>query len=176
MSKNKAEYIIHFKGLAKGRHKFNFVIDDVFFRNYENQEIKTGNLNVNINLEKDTDVMLLDIYLEGNVNVCCDRCLEYFDLPVSYKTKLTVNFGDENSDLSDADEKIIIAKNVNELTLDKHFYDYINLNIPYRKIHQPDSTGNSTCNVEMLDKIEEYSSNNKNKIDPRWNKLKELLK
>ncbi len=174
--KNKEKYTIDIKNLSIGTHKFSFIVDNDFFNDYKNIDIKTGKIDIDIDLEKKNNALLLNIYIKGYVNVQCDRCLDDFEMNISYKTLLIVNFGRKDSELSDADKKITISNNTNNLILDKHFYDYINLNIPYKKIHTTDNNGVSNCNKEMINTIEKYSyDNKKNKIDPRWDKLKKLL-
>ena len=46
-------------------------------------------------------------------------------------------------------------------------------------MHPDDEFGNITCNPEMLEKLEEHmieQDSNEEISDPRWDKLKDLLK
>jgi len=168
-------YSIEFRGLSEGKHNYDFTITDNFFNNFEESEIKKGNVLINIEMIFIKDLIILNISLKGDVEIQCDRCLDYFYHPISYKTKLFVEFGSENSDISDVDNKIIISEKEDKIVLDKHFYDYIHLSLPYQRFHPEDKNGNLTCNIEMLNKLEELSTNENNKeIDPRWDKLKNL--
>lgn len=168
-------YSIEFRGLREDKHNYDFTITDDFFKKYEESEIKKGKVLINVEMDLRKDMIILNISLQGDVEIQCDRCLDYFYHPISYKTKLFVEFGYENSDISDVDNKITISEKEDKIVLDKHFYDYIHLALPYQRFHPEDENGNSKCNIEMLNKLEELSSREiKKEIDPRWDKLKNL--
>ena len=169
------KYKIKFRGLSEERHSYNFKINEDFFKQFPEAEIKKGNVLVDVEIQIRKDVLILDIELKGTVQVLCDRCLDNYYQNIRYSTKLFVEFGYENSDISDADNKIMLSKKEDELVLDKHFYDYIHLSLPYQRFHPEDENGNSECNIEMITKLDELSSEKKEiKIDPRWDKLKGL--
>ncbi len=169
------KYKIKFKGKREGKYFYKFDIENSFFENFPESEIKKAKVKAEIELLITKDLLTLNIGLKGIVELQCDRCLDYFDYPISYQTILYVDFGEKNSDLSDADNKITIAKSKDEIELDKHFYDYLHLSLPYQKIHPIDEEGNSLCNQSMLNKIEEFSGKEEKKeIDPRWEKLKKI--
>ena len=94
-------YSIHFKGLKVGKHTFNFEVDDKFFDEFEEGEIKKGNLQVEVLLNKQSLLLDLTISFEGSVEVVCDRCLENLELPISYKGSLYVKFGEDKSEEGD---------------------------------------------------------------------------
>ncbi len=169
------KYKIKFRGLKEGKHKYKFEIEDSFFEKYPESEIKKANIFAEVEMLISKDILTFDIKLKGTAEIQCDRCLDFFDFPISYKTILYVDFGEINSDLSDADNKITISNKAGDIVLDKHFYDYLHLALPYQKIHPNDKNGNSTCNKEMIKKIKEYSTCKETEItDPRWDKLKSL--
>ncbi|NPA45005.1 MAG: DUF177 domain-containing protein [Chlorobi bacterium] len=168
-------YKIEFRGLREDKHNYNFKITDDFFNKFEESEIKKGEVLINVEMNLSKDIIILNISLKGKVEIQCDRCLDYFYQPISYKTKLFVEFGYENSDISDVDNRITISEKEDKIVLDKHFYDYIHLSLPYQRFHANDKNGNSLCNIEMLDKLEELSTKKEEKeTDPRWDKLKNL--
>jgi uncharacterized metal-binding protein YceD (DUF177 family) len=168
-------YSIEFRGLSEDKHNYSFTITDDFFNKFEESEIKKGKVLIDVEMNLNKDLIILNISLKGDVEIQCDRCLDYFYQAISFKTKLFVEFGSENSDISDVDNKITISEKEEKIVLDKHFYDYIHLSLPYQRFHPNDKNGNSTCNAEMLNKLEElYTQKEDNKIDPRWDKLKDL--
>ncbi len=174
--KEERRYIIQHNSLSIGEHEFLFEVNGDFFQVSKNKDINKGDVKVHVNISKSKTMLSLKFNFQGTVNVECDRCLDHFDIEVSGKAKLFVEFGEESSDLSDADNKITLSYKENLLVLDKHIYDYISLSLPYQKIHPEDKNGNSLCNTDMIKKIEEYKvAENKEKIDPRWDKLKILL-
>ena len=172
------KYKIAYHGLSEGTHNFTFLVNDVFFDKFEESSVKKADVTINIQLLKRKTGLKLNFHLKGKLNILCDRCVEYFNKEIEYKTHLFVEFAEDNSDLLEADDLIALSTREVEIGLDKHFYDYINLNVPSHKVHPLDEKGNSTCNQEMLSKIDEYSSysGNEKSIDPRWEKLKSLRK
>jgi uncharacterized metal-binding protein YceD (DUF177 family) len=174
--KNKNVCILKFSGLKEGTHDFQYKIDKKLFENYESSEIHDADVDINVNLIKRKNMLELNFDINGKINVSCDRCLGDFDIEISYQTELIVEFGEENSDLSDADNSITIAQSEHELILDKHIFDYLNICVPYRKVHPKDENGNSTCDIEMIKKLEELETKDidQEETDSRWDKLKEL--
>ncbi len=174
--KKEERYSIQHNGLSIGEHEFSFELDEVFFKSYENTEIKNGDVKVLVIVSKSKTMLSLKFSFDGAVTLECDRCLEDIDIEISGNAKLYVEFGEESSDLSDADNKITLSYKENLLVLDKHIYDYINLSLPYQRVHPEDDKGNSLCNNDMIEKINQHTvTDNEKKIDPRWDKLKTLL-
>ncbi len=170
-----SKFKIKFRGLEEGRHNYKFEIRDSFFENYPKSEIKKAKISADVEMLIVKDLLTFNIKLKGTAELQCDRCLDFFDYPIDFETVLYADFGDSDSDLSDVDNKITISNKANDIVLDKHFYDYLHIALPYQKIHPDDKNGNTTCNKKMTEKIEEYSlKKNNEKFDPRWDKLKSL--
>ncbi len=175
--KTESRYSIDFKGLENGNHQFLFEIDDTFFEQYPESDVKKGKVQVKVGLQKHSFFLRLTFKFEGVIELQCDRCLDYYDYPIALETELNVKFGDEDSDLSDADTEITLANTALEIVLDKHFFDYVNLCVPAQKIHPEDKNGHTTCNPDMLDLIRQHNppEEETTEIDPRWEKLKTLM-
>jgi uncharacterized protein len=168
------KFKLKFRGLSKGNHDFVFQIKDDFFSDYPESEVKKGEIEAKVELIVSNDIITLNFKLKGFVYIQCDRCLEYYYMPVKYKAVLYVESGEFNSDLSDVDNTIIISHKENEIVLNKHFYDYIHLSLPVKRIHPDDKDGNSTCDPEMLEKLETLEPKETKTINPEWDKLKDL--
>ena len=84
------DYIIQFAGLSIGEHSFELTINDKFFETLDYSEIKQGNIQVKVNLVKQSNMMVLHFDISGAVNVNCDRCAEAFDMFINGKNKLIV--------------------------------------------------------------------------------------
>lgn len=169
------KFKIKFRGLSEDVHCYDFKITDDFFRQFPESEIKKGNVVANVEIQIRKDVLILDVFLKGNVQLQCGRCLDDYSQKIDFKTKLFIEFGEESSDISDVDNRIVLSKKEDEIYLDKHFYDYLHLSLPYQRFHPEDENGESECNIEMLNKLDELSSKKEeNIIDPRWEKLKGL--
>ena len=173
MKKENTNYIIDFLSLKEGKYNFNFRIDKSFLSLYQNLDINDLDIYVKANLEKTSRNLIFNFIISGNLNVQCDRCLDYFDLPIKYKTNLNVNFGKEASDLTDIDDTMTLIETKDTIDLSKHFYDYILLQMPIRKVHS--NIGDNKCNEEMLEHISRINTkNDSEEIDQRWEKLKTL--
>jgi uncharacterized metal-binding protein YceD (DUF177 family) len=168
------QFVIPFKGLSSGKHDFVFDIDDKFFDAFTESEINKGKVHVEVLLIKSVTMLELIFSLEGSVYVMCDRCLDDFDLSISYNTNLFVKFGETTEEQTD--EIIVLSQNEFEIDLTQYIYEYIHLSLPYRRLHPDDDNGKSTCNKDMIKKLEEYLMDEKVKTpDPRWNDLNNLL-
>jgi uncharacterized protein len=172
------QYNIQFSGLKAGKHQFEFEIGKDFFSHFENTEITDANIGVYVDFEKNERYLALDFHLEGTIQTNCDRCLDDLTIEIDYAPRLYVNFGEETSDLTDIDDTMVLSRSEDKIELAKHFYDYVLLNMPIQKIHPEDEDGLSTCNPEMIQKIEKYELGQNNEdseqTDPRWDKLKGL--
>ena len=115
--------------------------------------------------------------INGTVKTTCDRCLELLELEIHDSPELYINFREITSDITDIDDTMILARSEDKIDLSKHFYDYIVINLPIQKVHPLDKNGKSTCNPDMIKKLETYlSQDTKNQdTDPRWDKLKNLF-
>ncbi len=170
MYKNK-ELVIPFKGLSIGFHNYNFVINNSFFEDFEFTDIKRGSLNLSLSLEKESNLMRFDFHFTGNVWLNCDRCLEMYEQPLEGDFQLIVKYGELFREISD--DMIELPFTESRLDLGQYVYEYINLLLPIKHVHPDDENGISTCNPEMLKKLEETASP---KVDPRWEELKKLKK
>jgi uncharacterized metal-binding protein YceD (DUF177 family) len=165
--------IIQFAGLKNGEHKFDYVISDAFFSEREYSEVKHALIHTHIILNKETNLLVFDIKMEGTINVMCDRCGDNFDFPVWGERKLIVSL--TNSQFEEDDEIIYLPLNSSEFDLSQTLYEYIILLLPQRRIHPDNKDGTSGCNPEALKLLNKISARvDKNKTDPRWEMLKNI--
>jgi uncharacterized protein len=166
-------FAIPLSGLKEGRHTIDLEIDKEFFEQFEESEVKEGSLVANIELDKRSTHLDLVIRISGSVRVCCDRCLEMFFQPVSSENRLLVKFG---KSINEIDPDILsVPVDEHELDLKQHLYDFIHLSLPIRRVHPDDINGNSTCDPDMLKKLDELIIEEERKDDPRWEELKKLM-
>jgi uncharacterized protein len=166
-------FTIPISGLKQGQHYFDFKINRTFFEQFEESEVKEGELAVVVEADKRPSHVDLSVRISGTVNISCDRCLGVFSQPVECVNRLLVKFGriqeEEDPDM------ITIPADEHDLDLKQVFYEYILLALPIKRIHPDDSNGNSTCDPGMLLKLREHVITNENVDDPRWNELKKLM-
>ena len=125
---------------------------------------------------------MLELLFEhtGTVNVPCDVTGEDFDMPINGNLKLVVNFGDEFN--NDNEEMLILPHGEHQIDVSQYIYEMIVLSVPLRRVHEGVLDG--SLQSAALDKLNEISVTEINtdseqeaeEIDPRWDKLKQLLK
>jgi len=176
MNKTK-EFLIPFIGLKLGKHHFEYQISNAFFEIFDYHEYNNSDIKVNVVLEKKSTIMELAFKHKGIVNVPCDMTNEEFDLPVKGIMKLIVRFGEVYN--NDNEELLILPHGEFQIDVSQYIYEMIVLSVPLRRIHPGVKDG--SLNTEALTKLKELSIKELKKeekeenIDPRWDKLKQLL-
>ena len=168
-------YTIPLSGLKEGLHLFDFEIENEFFESFEESEIKEGRLNAHVDMEKRSSHLDLLISITGTVKISCDRCLEEFPWPLECRNRLLVKLG---KSISDDDPDILsLPSDEHELDLMQHFYEYIHLALPIKRVHPDDKNGKSGCDPVMLEKLKELlvDDDDDKPNDPRWDDLKKLM-
>ena len=172
------EYLIPFIGLKLGKHQFDYQIDKTFFDRFEYDEFESCTVKVDVVLEKKTTMLEVSFKHKGTVNVPCDLTGENFDLPIKGKLKLVVQFGDEFN--NDNEELLILPHGEHQIDLSQYIYEMIALSIPHKRIHPGVKDG--TLKSDALEKLNAIQvkdnkkvENKDENIDPRWDKLKNLL-
>ncbi|SHI68818.1 Uncharacterized metal-binding protein YceD, DUF177 family [Mesonia phycicola] len=170
-------FTIQFVGLKIGRHQYDYQIDDQFFEHFEYDDFNHVDVKVDLELEKKANMLDLRFTIKGLVNINCDVTNEPFDLPIKNSLELVVKFGDEFND--ENEELLILPHGEYELEVQQYIYEAIVLAIPYKRVHPGVEDG--SLQSEVLNKLEELQPKQKeikeeeDEIDPRWNKLKNLL-
>ncbi|HER40310.1 MAG TPA: DUF177 domain-containing protein [Salinimicrobium catena] len=170
------EFTIPFVGLKLGKHRFEYSIDNKFFEHFEYDEFNSADVKVDLLLEKKTTMMELTFRASGTVNIQCDLTNEPYDQPIESELFLVVKFGNEYND--DNEDLLILPHGEYEVNVQQYIYELIVLAVPSKRVHPGVIDG--TMRSEVLDKLEELSPGEKEvkeeeDIDPRWNKLKNLL-
>lgn len=164
-----SNFDIPFGGLALGSHQFDFKIGDLFFKSIEYSEIKHGNVNAEVELIKESTMLVFNFYLKGYVELVCDRCLDKYKQELEGTFKLIVKFAEEAEEISD--EIITVPHDKTDINLTHYLFEYIVLLLPLKHVHPDDEDGNNSCNKEMLHILEEHVVT---KTDPRWAALKNI--
>ncbi len=167
--KRMLDYIIPIQGLSLGEHQYVFEIGQSFLQNYPQLEANQGHVTVEVKLVRESSLINMTFKLEGELELPCDRCLDLFFCPVRGEFRLIIKYGETYEEVTD--EVVVIPANESRIDLSQYFYEYINLMIPYQKIHPLDEAGNSTCNPEMEEKLNALI---KPENDPRWDSLKNI--
>ncbi len=163
-------YKIQYSGLKEGSHEFMFLLDNKFFKSFEFSEVLSGNIDVNINFVKQTTFLQIDFYLQGFVEVLCDLCGDSYKQPINYKDELIVKF--EHNEYKEIDENVIVLNyNDFEIDLSQYLYEFVNISIPLKRLHENDIDGNTKCNEESLKILELYKTK---QTSTDWDALKKI--
>ncbi len=139
-------YTIAYRGLRSGLHDFHFKVDGGLFRAFGSTEIKDGDCDVSVALERGESMLTLDVTVDGSVVVECDRCLEDCNVPIHYEGQLLVKFSDEVHEYDG--EVMWLLPMEDEVDLTQYIYESIVLALPYQRVH-PDGE----CNPDMLERF-----------------------
>jgi uncharacterized metal-binding protein YceD (DUF177 family) len=173
------EFLIPFIGLKLGKHQFEYQINKAFFESFDYDEFESADIKVSVVFEKKNTMLELNFKHKGTIHVPCDLTNEMFDFPIKGKLRVIVQFGEEYND--DNDELLILPHGEHEINIAQIIYEMIALSIPFRKVHPGikdgtlDSETLKRLNELRVEEIKEDNKNTEDNIDPRWDKLKQLL-
>ncbi|TRX35055.1 YceD family protein [Flavobacterium restrictum] len=175
------QFLIPFVGLKLGKHQFEYQVNNAFFESFEYDEFPNSDIKVSVVLEKKSTFLEFGFKHKGTVNVPCDLTSEDFDLAIKGKMKLFVRFGETYN--NDNEELLILPFGEFEIDIAQYIYEMIVLSVPLRRVHPGVKDG--SLKTEALTKLNELSLKEQKKeskkeqkednIDPRWDKLKQLL-
>ena len=164
-------FVIPIRGLFPGLHDYTFDIDASFFEQFENAPVQDGDVEMRLELNKQSDMYVLQFEFEGTVNTDCDRCLAPIALPIEGAERLLVKFSLEET--SEEAEVIFIHPETPQLDVSKYVYEFICLAIPMIKTYDCEAENKKPCDEKMLGYLE--SQNEEEQQDnPIWDALKKL--
>jgi len=173
-----AEFDIEFVKLKDGRHDFQYEIDKQFFEAFENEEVASADVRVELQLDKQHHMVQADLIMKGTLGMSCDRCLETLNWPVDCKYKVIYKLQDEHQSRELTEdpnvELVVVPHTAFSFNVAQPIYESVLLAVPM--LRNCDGLDQKPCNREMLEKLEKLNQNGEEGTDPRWDKLKELLK
>ena len=121
-------------------------------------------------------IITLEFHFKGYVILPCDRCMEPVKLGLDFTDHLVVKLMPWIDEPEEEDNLWVVNENTYELDLFHFVYESISLALPTQILHPEDENGNSTCNPEILKKLEELTphENSMEDIDPRLEALKNI--
>jgi uncharacterized metal-binding protein YceD (DUF177 family) len=176
MVSKRGTYALRISGLGEGEHHFSFELDQKFFASFDHPDVQNGTVRTEAVLEKKPGFMAIHFTMKGEVELECDRCLDYFSAAIQASQTIFVKVGETPGELED--DVIMIGKDEHEIEVGQIMYEYIILSLPVQRVHPEDVSGESTCNPEMIKRLNDFSSTGmrKNeKADPRWDALKDII-
>lgn len=174
------KYAIDIPKLSYGVNEDSFTVDSSFFAEFEFSPIHEGNLKVDAVILRTETQLDAKFHFHGVIDLECDRCLEPYPFPLDFEMRVVFAYDAELE--FDTDEVMLIEESTPVLYMAKDFYDFIVLQIPLRRIAEPDVHLCAPNVLELLGlnpdgtakepEVEEEES--EDEMDPRWQALKKL--
>lgn len=154
------DYKIELRGLEQGLTTFDYVLDDTFFKliNDEDSDVRKGNVNVVLNIERVGNVFNMTFNLNGSVIIPCDRCLDDIIMPIETTNKLIVKFGDKYSE--ESEEIVVVPESEGIINVSWFLYEFIVLSLPMKHVHP-----SGQCNKTVMSKLKKHKAYLKDDID-----------
>lgn len=165
------DFNIVFSGLSLGEHLFTYDLDNSFFDLFGYTDNDGLASKANVTLNKHNTFLEMTFAFVGDVQVVCDRSNLPFAQHLNAAFELLVKFGEEYND--EDDEQLILPFGEFQLNVAQFLYELIVLNIPKKNIHPDVESGKIVPEIDIED--EKELQEKKEDIDPRWDKLKDLL-
>ena len=165
--------MIKFSGLKEGIHLFNYELGNKFFKNFDYYDFLDAKLFAKLELEKQSTLLNLKFSFNGKIEVQCDVSMESFNLELETDHAVVIKFKD---DIISTDDKVIfMPAGSHSIDVSHLIYESIILAVPQKKVHP--GIENGSLKSEIVEKLEALKpkKNFKEKTDPRWDKLKDLL-
>lgn len=174
-------YSVEVPKLRYGLNQEVFHLDRSFFEAFEFSVIEEGTMRVDATFEKFETHIDGRFHFSGTVILNCDRCMEPYPYQMEFDQRIVFS---KDEDLEfETDEVILLDDSVPVVFLATDFYDFIHLEIPLRRVPEPDIHLCAPSVLEMLglnpdgserEPVEEEEEPEMDEFDPRWQTLRKL--
>lgn len=166
------EFDIEIIRLSPKIHEYEFAFDDRLFQHFQNSTIRHGKGSIAARLDKSERMISLDLRIEGEVELTCDRSLDPFMFPLLVEETVLYKFGEEDEDVSE--DLQIIRWDTERINVMQVVYDLINLAVPLKKLHPRfDEEDDEEDELIFSTQVEDEEELPKEE-DPRWAALRKL--
>ncbi|MFO8087693.1 MAG: DUF177 domain-containing protein [Bacteroidales bacterium] len=165
------QFVIPFKGLKEGIHKFDFDINHMFFEGFDYSILKQGKVKVHLEMEKKTTMLVFSFSIHGTINLQCDRCLDNYKQAIDGEQLLIAKYTERESDPS-SEDIVVLSEEAHEFDVSQYIYEFISLLLPIKHVHQ----NPQDCNQDMIAYLDKENANDASldHIDERWKALEEV--
>jgi uncharacterized metal-binding protein YceD (DUF177 family) len=167
------DYIIQIDGIKDGLHRYDYIVNKLFTDQFNYEDVLDIEAHVEVSMFKTNQLFNFTISLTGKILVECDRCLDEFHVDIAFDNHFSVKLEDNAPE--ENDEIIFIPTHSKEFDVAPYVFETIVFAVPMKKVHPNDKSGKSLCNPDVISKLDKHIINENEPIDPRWDKLKELL-
>lgn len=174
---NRRNFDIAFVGLKPGIHEYEYVVDDKFFSDYQEQDFRNCKAEVKLTLDKQTSFMLLKFEVGGSLDITCDRCGNQLPMQLWDEFNIVVKMVEEPELMNEQEEDpdvYYISRGESHLHLADWLYEFINLSIPIQRMCNESEIGGPYCNKEVLAMLNKLSEANNSGPNPLWKDLEKF--
>lgn len=167
------QFIIKLNGLPIGSHLYEFKVTDSFFESREYSDIEGADVDVKVELVKQSSLINLNFSMEGIIQVACDRCTKPFGVEVQNSETMHLRFGDPEE--AHPENVIVLNHGENEVDISQPLYEFIALALPARRV-PCEEDDDIECDYDTLDKLKNYETDEPEQKpeDSVWDKLKNI--
>jgi len=173
------KYRIDIFNLSYGEHEYDFEFADDLFDHYGNSIIQKGSGHIKIIITKSETLLEFVFNITGSIELICDRSLDLFDFPISIQENLIMKFGEEDEAEFTGTDITCIPWKTESINVGHLIYEFVGLEVPIKKLH-PRYAGQVDDHSEdeliySSSQTPEACDKSVLKIDPRWEKLQQIL-
>lgn len=129
-------------------------------------------ITVHIEMEKVKSSIFMSIRVEAQVDLSCDRCLETFSDHLTENDRLVYTTDSQMNNRED-EGVYFISESITEIDITDPVRQVLILMLPTKRLCNPDCKGLcARCGANL--NLTQCACKN-DRIDPRWEKLKQLL-
>ncbi len=166
-------YKVDLKGQKDAVASYQWLVDSDFFSALDVEDIRSGRVDVSLEVTKVSGQYELDFAIKGYVIVPCDRCLDDMSQEIETTGDLKVRLGD---DFADDGDVVVVPEVSGDINVAWYIYEFISLAVPLKHVHAP-----GKCNQEMSEQLSRHKApedgedeQGKETVDPRWADLENL--
>lgn len=159
--------------ITEGIYENKFQLGKDFVDEFIDNSFLDLKVDVYVTLNKTRNISFIDVEIEGELEVECDRCLDILTYPI-YSEERAIIKANSNTE-QDEDVNVLYYNGADaELDCSQFIYESILLSIPPKITHDDIDDESKVCNENLL---KYYSLNNEDSnenVDNRWAELKKL--
>lgn len=167
------DFAVNIVGLSQKAHHFDYEFGDDFFGHYGQSILEKGQFKADVTLTKGETMIEGRFQIKGTAKLVCDRSLEPFDYPMDIDQTILFKYGQEDKELSD--EIVMISRDRASLDIGQYLYELVVVNVPMKRLHPRFGQDDlEESEIQLVYSSPTTEKENKEEIDPRWEKLKKL--
>jgi uncharacterized protein len=165
-------------GIQYGEHKYEFDIDETFFKCFEDSPIQGGKYKAIVVCDKRENEFLLSTRIEGYFESPCDRCLAEIEVSSSIEKMVWIKYSDQKHPVGTDEDYIYIDESEHIYNVADFIFEMIVLSIPMVRAYDCENDPNPKCDFKVLSYLQQDDNDDykgdSNNIADEFKKLRNL--